>query len=192
MKITLKKKVAKGVPPKGAVSAINCTKAKAEMKAQLAKGGTKAKTAKTTAKQQKIAAKIKQAQQTKSKLHAPGELARCRAIVGGDMLAAVLLYRIAHLWRAINPKMERHGKEWIAMVSEGWADSAGLSLSEFKNRALPRVRKYAGTIVEIRPMGNGKDKKLWATFDPIAYQSELAAMGHELKVHAQNGLTLYN
>ena len=191
MPITITKKGAAELPPSTA-SAINCTKAKAGMKTQLAKGETKAKTAKTTAKQQKIAAKIKQSQQAKSKLRSPGELARCRAIVGGDMLAAALLYRIAYLWRAIHPKLQRHDKEWIAMVSEGWADSSGLSISEFKNRALPRVRKYAGTIVEIRPMGRGSDKKLWITFDYAAYQSELAEAGFELKVHAQTGLTLYN
>ena len=101
-------------------------KAKADLKKAIEKGQTKAKTATTPASKQKIAEKIKAAKQTKSRLSAPGELARCRQIVGGDWRAAMVLYRIAHLWRAINPKLTRHGKEYLAMHRADWAVSAGL------------------------------------------------------------------
>jgi len=105
---------------------LNSPKAKAQLSADMAKGGTKAKTAMPPLSNQKLAQKIKLKKQMKSKLSAPGELARCREIVGGDLRAAALLYRIAYLWRTINPRLHRHNKDWVAMSSADWAVSAGL------------------------------------------------------------------
>lgn len=121
--------------------------AKAIMQKALANGQSKAKTAITSPGQQKIAAKFKQkmkdAQKTKAKLTAPGEWARCRAIVGGDYRAAALLYRVAHLWRVINPKMRLSGgsREYLAMNQAEWETSCGLGTSELKNYALPILKE---------------------------------------------------
>ena len=164
---------------------------KAQIKADLEKGQTKAKTAKTPANKQKLAKRIMEAQKTKSKLATPGELARCRAIVDGDWRAAMLLYRIAYLWRTITPKLSRHGKEWLAMSRADWAMSAGLSDSELINYALPRLRTHSFGIVELRAMGRGKAKKLWVTFDPTGYLTATSAEGHELKVKAHEGVSAY-
>ena len=166
-------------------------KAKAELKAALAKGQTQASTATTPAGKQKLADKIVKAKQTKSKLASPGELARCRAVVGGDWRAAMLLYRIAHLWRTIHPKLTRHGKEYLAMQRADWAMSAGLSEAEMNKYALPRLRKYGFGIVEAAAMGRGADKKLWINLDPVAYHDALNSAGYELKVAANEGLPLY-
>ncbi|MCO5130036.1 MAG: hypothetical protein M9932_05660 [Xanthobacteraceae bacterium] len=173
---------------------IKSPKAKAEMKAILEKGQTKAKTAKTTTTQQKVAAKItakaKEAKKTKSRLSAPSELARCRIAAGGDIRAGQFLYRITFLWRAINPKLTRHGKEWLAMPREEWATSSGLGWSEFVNYALPLLRKHGQAYVEIHAWGRGKDKKLWVSLDQPALHSALAEAGYEIKIHEQNGLSL--
>lgn len=167
---------------------LNSPKAKAQLSADMAKGGTKAKTAMPPLSNQKLAQKIKLKKQMKSKLSAPGELARCREIVGGDLRAAALLYRIAYLWRTINPRLHRHNKEWVAMSSADWAVSAGLSESEMTKYALPRLRTYSLGVVEIRAMGRGKDKKLWACLDPAGYAEALGEAGYELKAAANDGI----
>lgn len=173
---------------------IKSPKAKAEMKASLGKGQTKAKAAKTTASQKKtatkIAAKIKEAKKTKARLAAPGELARCRIAAGGDWRAGAFLYRIAFLWRAINPKLNRHGKEWLAMTREEWATASGLGWSEFVNYGLPLLRKHGQIYVEIRSMGRGGDKKIWVSLDQPAFHSALTEAGFEIKTYEQNGLSL--
>lgn len=162
-------------------------KAAAQTKKDLAKGTTKAKTATTPAGKQKIAEKIKQKAKAKSRLSAPSELARCRAIVGGDVLAGMLLYRLAYLYRTINPKLKRNGHEYLALSRDDLATSAGLSPSELKNRALPRVKMYASEIISIRAMGNGEDKKMWFTVDLLAYGEALNESGYEIKVAANEG-----
>ncbi len=167
-----------------APAVLNSPKALATAKAVHEKGQTKAKTAKSSPRQQKLAARIKAAQANKARLGAPSELARCRAIAGGDLRAGALLYRIAILWREINPKIDRGGKEWLAMTRDDWAISSGLSLSELKNYALPILQTYAAEIVETQSMFRGKDKKLGIRFDPIAFAQAKAEAGYELKVQA--------
>jgi len=166
-------------------------KAEAEMKAFLAKGATKAKTAKAPTKQHILAEKIKQAKKHKARLGMPGELARCRAIVGGDALGGMLLYRMVYLYREINPKLKRNGKEYLALSRDDLALSAGLSLSELKNRALPRLKKYASEIVEVQAMGNGKDKKLWFAVDIGAYSEALNDCACELKMLSDGSFSTY-
>lgn len=153
---------------------------------------TKAKSATTPAQKQKIVEKIREKAKRKARMNAPSELARCRAIVGGDIFAATLVYRMAYLFRTINPKMTRSGREWLAMSREDLAMSAGgLTESEMNKRALPRVKKYAAHIVEIQAMGNGKDKKLWFNVDLEAYSAALNEGGYELVVTAKEGVELF-
>ena len=153
---------------------------------------TKAKTAKTPAQKQKIVEKVREKAKRKAKMNAPSELARCRAIVGGDMAAATLIYRMAYLFRTINPKMTRNGREWLAMSRADLAMSAcGLTEYEMNHRALPRVKKYASNIVEIQAQGNGGDKKLWFIVDLEAYSAALNEGGYELVVTAKEGVELF-
>lgn len=161
--------------------------AKAHMKTALEKGQTKAKTAQTPASKQKLAERIKAAQHTKARLSSPGEWARCRALMGGDWRAGELLYRIAHLWRAINPKMKRGSKEMLAMSREDWAMSAGLSGSELKNYALPILRKFGHAFVEVHAIGRGSDKKVAVEFDPLSFEAAKAGATYEMMVAASDG-----
>jgi len=94
----------------------------------------------------------------------PGLYAQCRNAVDGDWAAALLLYRLVYRWGHVSKKLVRNGREWIGMPREDWAREAGLSLSEMKNRALPRLRKYP--FVTIRAMKLGGVKILWMSLDP--------------------------
>jgi hypothetical protein len=165
----------------------------AKIKADLAKGTTKAKTATTPAGKQKFAAKIKAAQKTQSTMTSPGEFARCRAIAGGDVSAGLLLYRIAYLWTKITSKMTLSGtgQEYLAMTQADWGMSAGVEPSAIRNYAIPRLKKYAHEIVEIEVHGRGASKKTWVRFNPDAYRSALDTAGYELKISAENGAALY-
>ncbi|GLT01506.1 hypothetical protein GCM10007897_29000 [Sphingobium jiangsuense] len=171
--------------------------AKAKMKKAITKGQTTAKTATTPAGKQKIAATIKQkikaAEQTQAKLTAPGAIARCRHIAGGDLRAAVLLYRIAGLWDAINPKMRLPGgnREYLAMTQAEWATVAGLSESECRKYAIKRLQSCASHIVQFEVHGRGAKKKTWVHFDKAAYRAALDEAGYELKVAANEGLPGY-
>lgn len=162
--------------------------AKAAIKDYASKSETTAMTSKTPAGKQKLAAKIKVASKTKSKLTSPGELARCVAIVGGDLYAAALLYRVQYLWKAINPKLHRHGKEWLAMRIEEWGLSAGLSKSQMDKYALPRLRRNCASFIEIRAMDRGPKKKLGISLDVYALAEAGGAVADEMQVLAQEGL----
>ncbi|MEO9337200.1 hypothetical protein ABFT80_07175 [Mesorhizobium sp. SB112] len=169
-------------------------KATAQTKKDLTKGTTKAKTATTPAGKQKIAEKIKAAKKTQSKLTAPGALARCRQIAGGDLRAAALLYRIAGMWDAFETKMRLPGgsREYLAMTQADWAIVAGLSESECRKYAIKRLQSHAYEIVRFEIHGRGKGKKTWVHFDKAAYLAALNEAGYELKIAAQNGVSLYS
>lgn len=93
----------------------------------------------------------------------PGAYAMARNQAGGDWAAGLLLFRLK--WRfQQKKKLERLGKQWIAMSRSDWAKEAGLSESEMKNRALPKLRKCQ--FVTIRPMKLGGVKLLWMSLDP--------------------------
>ncbi len=96
---------------------------------------------------------------------APGAFAVARHQVGGDICAAALLFRLKYRWDHNKKKLERNGKEWVAMSRSNWAREAGLSEGEMKNRALPRLRKC--NFVEIRQMKITPDgpKLLWMRLD---------------------------
>ena len=91
--------------------------------------------------------------------HGPGAMAVIRDQAGGDLRAAVLLYRIKHFFDPKNnfKKLERFGRQWIAMPREQWAFEAGLNRSEMVNYALPKLKKLP--FIAIRAM-NVKGKKL--------------------------------
>ncbi len=95
----------------------------------------------------------------KSNFGFPGAFAQARNAAGGDWAAGVLLYRIHYRWHTVSSKLDRCGKEWLAMSREELAIESGLSMSELKNRALPKLRKLP--FIEIRAMKLGKIKKLW-------------------------------
>ena len=82
----------------------------------------------------------------------PGAFAVARNQAGRDIVAAALLYRLKWYFDPKNnfKKLTRFDKEWIAMSRSDWATEAGLSESEMKDRALPRLRKQQ--FVTIRQM----------------------------------------
>lgn len=165
-------------------------KAKAEMKKVLAKGKTKAKDAKAPPSKLRQAKKIKEAAKRELKMSSPGHLARCQAAVGCHWPAAVLLYRIAYLWRTINPKWKGNDGPCLAMLKADWATSAGLGPGEI-NTALKRLREYAAHIVTIKPEGIGAGKKLCVYFDSDAFDEAMQTEGYEIKVMANEGMSLF-
>src|SRR5947209_7436847 len=92
----------------------------------------------------------------------PGAFAMARNQAGCDWAAGLLLYRLKFRWGQ-EIKLKRHNKEWVAMSRGDWAREAGLSESEMKNRALPKLRKCQ--FVTIRPMKLGAVKLLWMSLD---------------------------
>lgn len=104
----------------------------------------------------------------KDKYAAPSLLAVCRNLADGDLVAGVFLYRIIGLWRSREKKLERFDRKWLAMSRDDWARSAGLSLSELKNRALPKIKKHCSDFIKIRAMRlTPKGVKLvWISVDP--------------------------
>lgn len=155
-----------------------------------AKGKTKAKDAKASPSQLKKANKIREAAKGALKMSSPSHLARCRAMVGNHWPAAALLYRIAYLWVHIEPKWKGHDGECLAMSRADWATSAGLGPGEI-NTALKRLREYATHIVTIKQEGIGAGKKLYVYFDPIAFREALNMEGYEIKIMANDGLSLF-
>lgn len=95
----------------------------------------------------------------------PGAFALSRNQAGGDWAAGLLLFRLKFRWQS-KKKLERFGKEWIAMSRSDWAREAGLSEGEMKNRALPILRKRP--FVTIRAMRLGNRKLLWMSLDETA------------------------
>ncbi len=98
----------------------------------------------------------------------PGAYAIARNQAGGDWAAGLLLFRIAYRWTNVNKKLQRLGREWVAMSRSDWAREAGLSESEMKNKALPKLRNLP--FVTIRAMRLGTTKLLWVNFDPVLAQ----------------------
>ena len=95
---------------------------------------------------------------------APGALAVARNQAGGDWAAGMFLYRIKFRWR-MKKKLERHGKEWVAMSRENWAVESGLTFGEFKNRALPKLRKWPFVTIRSMKLVPGGPKLLWVHLD---------------------------
>ena len=52
-------------------------------------------------------------------------------------------------------------------AADAWAIASGLSFGEFKNRALPRLKKEC-PFITARGMGSGPAKKLWISINEAA------------------------
>jgi len=98
----------------------------------------------------------------------PGDFAKTRMAAGGDLAAAILLYRVKYRWGATK-KLERLGKRWIAMTQQQWADESGLTLQELKNRALPRLRVLPFIAVRAMCLSKGGAKSTWVSLDEELY-----------------------
>lgn len=150
-------------------------KAAAQVKKDLAKGTTKAKTATVPAKTAKALAKTTaQAEAANAKWERPNLNALCRKMAGGDIMAGVLLFHILYVWNNRTHKQDWLGKDWLYHSREAWATAAGLSFDEFKKRALPRIKKYCHEFLIIRQRGNGPHKRLWVHLDEIAFREAVS------------------
>lgn len=109
-------------------------------------------------------------------LGTPSMLACCRNVVDGDLVAAVFLYRVLGLWKFIKSKLERSDREWIAMSRDDWARSAGLTIAELKNRALPRLRQYGSGFIVIKTMrlSPSHPNVIWISLDVDAMRDALS------------------
>ncbi len=151
-------------------------KAKAEMKAALDKGKSKAKTATVPDKKAKAFAKASEKAAKANELWERENLyALCRKLAGGDMVAGILLFHIWYEWRNRKKKLERLGKEWLAHSREAWARAAGLTDDEARKRGFPRLKTNCHDFMTIRAMKLGPVKQLWISIDEIAL-SEAAQM----------------
>lgn len=109
----------------------------------------------------------------------PSELAICVALAGGNLPAGTLLYRIMGLWRVRKKKLSRQDREWLAMSRDDWATSAGLTIGQLKNAALPKLKQHCSGFLNIRPMklAFDKPKQLWISLNPTALEEAKAALG---------------
>ncbi|MFV8557497.1 hypothetical protein ACNQ62_05435 [Sulfitobacter sp. SBS6] len=147
--------------------------AKLEALKLLAMGGTMAKKATIpqkkpptkTAEYNVSASKAANAKTANEKWERPNLNALCRKLAGEDMAAGLLLAHILYIWRNRKKKLERHGLHWLAHKREAWAKASGLTFSEFRDRALPRLRKECQAFLTIKAMGNGPAKMLWISVD---------------------------
>jgi len=142
--------------------AILKAKIKPKLKKALDQETSKAKTAKMAAGKQYNAPKVDLEQEPWA---APSLFARCRVLAGGPLPATVLLYRIRYLWIKREKKLQRFGKDWLAMTQAQWASSSGLKRSEIADYAVPHLKNCCAEYLTIRAMGNGADKKTWVSLD---------------------------
>jgi len=128
----------------------------------------------------------------------PSQLARCRMMAGGDVIAGILLYRIMGLWSQYKAKLKRGGEEWIAMSRVNWARSSGLTESELKNRALPRLKKSCGQFLTFKTMRLSpvSPNMLWISVNELAAEDcfeveyEAKLDGGKSAAHLENDHTL--
>ncbi len=95
---------------------------------------------------------------------APGALAVARNQADGDWAAGMFLYRIKFRWQ-MKKKLQRNGLEWVAMSRENWARESGLTFGEFKNRALPKLRKWPFVTIRSMKLKPDGPKLLWVHLD---------------------------
>ena len=102
-------------------------------------------------------------QKSNAALGRPGPIAVAR-FQTGDLLAGLLLFRLRWRW-GMSKKLERFGREWIAMSRRDWAMEAGLTESEMKNRALPRLRQCDFVIIRQMKLTPSGPKLLWMSLE---------------------------
>lgn len=88
----------------------------------------------------------------------PGKWAVCRYQVNGYWHAASLLFWIKWRWKKKN-KMQRWNKEWIVASADEWAKESGLSQGEYKNQALPILKKLG--IIDVKTWKLKGTRKTW-------------------------------
>lgn len=160
---------------KSTFAAVHSEKAKAELKASIAKEQTTATTATVPAgKAKALETAVAKAELANAKWERPNVLALCRKMAGGDMAAGYLLHHILYVWGNRKKKIKRGSHEWLAHSREAWQRAAGLTESEIKNRALPRLKQYCGEFLTIRAMGHGAEKKLYIRVDEIAFREAVS------------------
>lgn len=167
--------------------------AKAEMLKAIKIGTTSAKTAKAPTKKLSKAAtkKTEEAKAANAKWENPNLLAIHRMMAGTDLAAGALLHHIVFEWRNRKKKLSREGRDWLAHSREAWAAAAGLTSAEFKNRALPRLKKHCCGFLTVRAMGNGADKKLWVSVDEMAMReryNEVSELPLDMLLAQLNGI----
>lgn len=172
---------------------LNSVSAKAEMAKAMKVGTTSAKGA-TFAKKnlsQAVQAKVAQAKLANEKWERPSLVAIHRAMAGTDLKAGVLLHHIVFEWANRNKKLERGGQQWLAHSREAWAQASGLTFAEFKNGALPRLKKECCGFLAVQAMGNGADKKLWISVNEMAimkHYSDVTGMPLDMYLAQLNGI----
>ena len=97
----------------------------------------------------------------------PNWFAQSRLLAGGDWRAGALLYRIRQVWLGAEKKLNRCGRQWVAMPRAHWARSAGLSDSEIKNYALPELKAQCKDFLTFEPwkVRQGGPKVLFISID---------------------------
>lgn len=99
----------------------------------------------------------------------PGALAVCRYQTDGFWQAAMLLYWIKWRWNKKN-KIEKNGKEWVVAFAELWAKEAGLSTGEFKNVALPLLKRKG--LIEVGTWKFAGKRQTWVHYKPDMLANE--------------------
>jgi len=103
----------------------------------------------------------------------PGPISKMRVILDGNLPAALLLYRVYGRFKYSKKFLNRHGKKWIAMTSNQWATESGLTPAQFRNTAVPILKKEK--FVEIRAMclRPSQPKLMWFSLDMPAIMKML-------------------
>lgn len=99
----------------------------------------------------------------------PGALAVCRYQTDGYWQAAMLLFWIKWRWKKPN-KIKKNGKEWVIAFAEVWAKEAGLSEGEFKNVALPVLKRKG--IIEVATWKFAGKRQTWVHYKPDMLANE--------------------
>jgi hypothetical protein len=100
----------------------------------------------------------------------PGAWATCRYQAGGFWQSAALLYWIK--WRCQKPnKIKRKGEEWVVASAAEWAKESGLSDAEFKNTALPILKKEG--VIEVKTWKFKGVRQTWIRLIPEALANHI-------------------
>lgn len=102
-----------------------------------------------------------------------GAYAIARHQAGGDICAGLLLYRVKYFFdpkkkiKKLKRKIDGVEREWMAMSRDDWAREAGLTLSEMKDRARPKLEKFDYITIRQMCLKPGSPKLLWISLDLV-------------------------